>query len=196
MPYPSQIQPEEIGPRALRVVEEKGWQGWSLREVAGALGVTPNALYRYVEDRDDLVVSIGAAAAAELGEELAAARGAGRARLVDLARRYVRFAVDRPHAFSAFAHAKPAPDHPKIEAWFTLWEAVYADFVELVPRSAEAAAFAFWALVHGRAELARGPAMLAGPTAGLEDAVAALLDGFERMGRVPSPLPPHVPVRR
>jgi AcrR family transcriptional regulator len=63
MPYPSHIDPAQIGPRALAVVEARGWDQWSLREVAGELGVSPNALYRYVDGRDGLVVAIGAAAA-------------------------------------------------------------------------------------------------------------------------------------
>ena len=77
--------------------------------------------------------------------------------------------------------------------WLAVWTDVLRLTVSVVPRSAEAAAFAFWALVHGRVELARGPARLAAPDAGLDDAVRALILGFQTGASMPNPLPPHVP---
>jgi len=64
---------------------------------------------------------------------------------MDQAARYVRFGVQRPHAFSAYIHAKPPTDDPRV----------------------------------------------ADPTAGLEEAVKALLLGFRHLGVVPSPLPQY-----
>ena len=72
VPYPSKIDSERLGSIALVVVEEKGWEGWSLRDVAARLGVAPNALYRHVDDREDLIVEIGAAAAGELRRVISA----------------------------------------------------------------------------------------------------------------------------
>ncbi|MEZ0472881.1 TetR/AcrR family transcriptional regulator [Luteimonas salinilitoris] len=193
MPFPARIDPETLGADALAIVEELGWDAWSLREIAKGLGVSPNALYRHVSDRDSLLVSVGVAAVHELRAALNKSRAKGRDRILDLARRYVRFAIRRPHAFAAFVHAKPEPDDPRAQAWFLLWTEVLEEIRALLPESSAAAAFAFWSLIHGRAELARGPARSAEPTAGLDVAVDALLRGFESLGEVPSPLPDYVP---
>lgn len=189
MPYPSRINPERLGAETLAVIEARGWEEWSLRDVAKELGVSANALYGHVGSRDELLVTAGEEAARQLAAALRHARGQGIERLVSLARAYVRFAVQRPDAYSAFAYAKPNPDHPRIGAWLRLWTDVRAQFEALLPDATDAAGFAFWALVHGRAELARGPARMASPTAGLDEAVRALVLGFKQMGAVESPLP-------
>jgi hypothetical protein len=41
---------EQVVASGLEVVAEMGWSGLSLRSVAAKLGVTPMALYRYVDD--------------------------------------------------------------------------------------------------------------------------------------------------
>ncbi len=193
MAFPSRINPETLGSDSLAVVESLGWSNWSLREIAKTLRVSPNALYRYVEDREGLVVSIGAAAAQELHAAMRASRYRGRRRLLDYGRRYVTFAVSRPHAFAAFVHAKPSPADPRSESWTRVWSDVLGEVHRLLPRSSAAAAFAFWSLIHGRAELALGPASLAEPTAGLDAAIEALLLGFAQLGDVQSPLPTQIP---
>lgn len=189
MPYPSHIDPAQIGPRALAVVEARGWDQWSLREVAGELGVSPNALYRYVEGRDGLAVVIGAAAAWVLHGALVGIAAEGEDHLIGVATVYVHFAVERPHAFSALVHAKPAPDDARVAPWLALWEHLLERFVQVLPENASAACFAYLALIHGRAELARGPARFSAPTAGLADAVRALVAGYRAVGQVPDPVP-------
>jgi AcrR family transcriptional regulator len=190
MPYPAKIESRNLGRDALKVVEARGWDAWSLREVASSLGVSANALYRYVNSREDLVVAVGEAAAAELGAYMGEAAGVGEARLIELAHRFVTFSVERPHAFSAFVHAKPREDDPRIGAWRSVVQQVRSEVATLVPDAASAAAFAYWALIRGRAELARRPTSVGAPTAGLKEAVRALLLGFKQLGRVDSPFPP------
>ncbi|GAB4085972.1 hypothetical protein GCM10028784_26020 [Myceligenerans cantabricum] len=189
MPYPSHVDPAQIGPRALAVVEASGWDRWSLREIAGELGVSPNALYRYVDGRDGLVVAIGAAAAWAVHGALVAVEGEGEDHLISMADAYVNFAVERPHAFAALVHAKPALNDPRVEPWTVLWHHLLEHFEQVVPQNGSAAGFAYLALVHGRAELARGPARQAAPTAGLADAVHALISGYRAIGKVPDPVP-------
>jgi hypothetical protein len=60
-----------------------------------------------------------------------------------------------------------------------------------VPDAADAAAFALWALLHGRIELAAGPAYGAATDTGLDEAVHALLTGYRAISPVASPLPAH-----
>ncbi|MEO0601306.1 MAG: hypothetical protein AAF211_07710 [Myxococcota bacterium] len=73
-----------------------------------------------------------------------------------------------------------------------MWLEVRQTVATVNPDAIDAAGFAFLALVHGRAELARGPARQATPRQGLPDAVRALAAGFSAMGKVPSPLPPGI----
>ncbi|MEM9067538.1 MAG: TetR/AcrR family transcriptional regulator [Myxococcota bacterium] len=192
MPYPARIDPASIGERALKIVEEKGWDHWSLRDVASALGVTPNALYRHVGDRAGLGIAIGAAACAALAGALETRDDSPLERVLAMSHRYVDFGTARPDAYRAFVDAKPDVTHPGIRQWMLLWDMVRQVVVEAVPDAGDAAGFALWAFLHGRVMLAQGPARAAAPNAGLDDAVRALLSGFRAMGDVPSPLPPYL----
>jgi len=194
VPYPAQIDAESIGAVGLHVVESVGWQGWSLRDVAKELGVTPNAIYRHVEGRHGLLVEIGGHAARELmvaltKRELPADPVQA---LVEIAARYVAFAAERAHAYQAFTEAKPAIEHPLVVEWFAVWDFVRTVVAEAVPHSVDAAGFALWALLHGRISLAAGPAQMVSASAGMADAVQALVAGFAAGDPVPSPLPTNL----
>jgi AcrR family transcriptional regulator len=189
MPYPSQIDAQNLGCDALKIVEARGWAAWSMRDVASELDVTVNAIYRYVDNREDLVVAVGEAAAHALAAHLGKAKQQGEARLIELAHRYIKFSVNRPHAFAAFVHAKPPSDDPRIAAWFGVLNQVHEVMAALLPEATSAATFTCWAFLRGRAELARGPRQPISPTAGLDDAVRALVAGFRALGTVPSPFP-------
>ncbi|MGB3634594.1 MAG: TetR/AcrR family transcriptional regulator [Rubrobacteraceae bacterium] len=191
MPYPSKIDPEQLGPIGLAVVEEKGWELWSLRDVAARLGVAPNALYRHVEDRGDLIVEIGATAAKELLREISVPSQVDDAMdtLVEMSERYIQFSIERPAAYEAFVRAKPDQSSPIIGAWHECWMVVLDTVSTVVPNAAEACGFALWSMLHGRADLTKGPTSLVDPMTGLDDAVLALLKGFRSVGSLPSPLP-------
>ena len=77
-------------------------------------------------------------------------------------------------------------------AWHEMMREVRRHFDAVVPQAADAAAFAFWALVRGRAGIAASKATLVGPTVGLRDAIRALLVGFDNLGKVESPIPEKV----
>lgn len=196
VPFPTRIEPENLGVRALAVAEAKGWAAWSLRDVAAELGVTPNALYRYVGDRAGLVVLMGEAATRELQAALKGGRSRSETspdlKVLRMCQRFIRFALERPHAFDAFNHAKPSPDHSAHQAWTALWLELRGFVQAAVPDAADATSFALWAFLQGRVELARGMAARAGAEAGLEPAVQALLIGFRAIAPVPSPLPPGI----
>jgi AcrR family transcriptional regulator len=192
MPYPSQVDVEQLPMQALMFVEKHGWDGWSVREFSASLGVSANALYRYIGDRENFATSIGAVACEQLQAALVAVDATGADRLVGMARAYVLFAVNRPHAFSAFVHAKPDMDDPRIANWSALWICLREAVASVLPNATEAAAFALWSQMHGRAELARGPTRMAAPDAGLSSAVLALVEGYRVLGTVASPLPERI----
>ncbi|MEM9613951.1 MAG: TetR/AcrR family transcriptional regulator [Actinomycetota bacterium] len=191
MPYPSKIDPAAIGAVGLAVAEEEGWERWSLREVASRLGVSPNALYRHVGDRDGLAVAVGSEAARALAGAIAAATGDDPVdRLVDMAVRYLDFACERPHAYEAFIRAKPQPDSEQLAPWLACWAQVLATVAAAVPHAEEACGFALWSSLHGRVDLTRGPASVVDPRWGIDGAVRALVSGFADGGPLPSPLEP------
>ncbi len=194
MPYPAQIEPAEIGAVALAVVEKSGWDSWSLREVAAALSVTPNALYRHVDGRSGLHTAIAAAAASALRARLEAepVQPTGIDDVVALSLAYLDFAHQRPNAYQAFMTAKPAPSDPAADEWFAIWKMLVGRVGTIAPHAADALCFALWAYLHGRAELARTAARFAPFDAGVSDAVQALAEGFVRRGPSDSPIPVEI----
>lgn len=138
-----------------------------LREVARRAGFTPGALYRYFDDRDDLIHTLYMGALTVLGTYLERAGGAtAPERLAALAGEYLRFGRERPQdlvlLFESAVPASPWPLYLKVAWPFTM-------IVETVARGIEAGevrpvggldaagtAYAFWALVHGFATLQAG----------------------------------------
>jgi len=93
----------------LRLVAERGEEGFSLREAARAVGVSPGAAYRHFADRAALLAAIAAdghgrlAAALERAEERAEGTPGSAARAVRvfaaIGEAYVDFAVRHPSHF-------------------------------------------------------------------------------------------------
>jgi TetR/AcrR family transcriptional regulator, cholesterol catabolism regulator len=62
------------------LISEKGFQGASVREIAGAVGMLPGSLYCHFDSKDDLLVAVYAEGVRRLSEavETALARSAAR----------------------------------------------------------------------------------------------------------------------
>jgi AcrR family transcriptional regulator len=91
---------------AVRTVEAKGAEGFSLREVARDVGVSANAAYRHFEDKDALLAAVATVGFEALSTDMQRAldapprrQTAGEAALVAVGRAYVAFALARPHLF-------------------------------------------------------------------------------------------------
>jgi len=54
MPRPRSLSTERLATAAIAVIDRDGLAGLSMRTVAGELGLSTMALYRYVRDRDEL----------------------------------------------------------------------------------------------------------------------------------------------
>jgi AcrR family transcriptional regulator len=106
---------------ATRIFAEKGLSGFTMRELAGAIGVSAMTPYRYFKDKEDILAAVRARAfdnfadalekgfAAGGADAIARANGAGEA--------YVRFAFENPQAYHLMFEISQSEDgtHPDLE---------------------------------------------------------------------------------
>lgn len=155
MAYPAKTDRAEILKAGMRLLTEQGLAGLSLRAVAGALGVAPNALYRYFADRAALEAALASEVARRLHVVLkrAAAGKEPEAAVRAVCRAYLKFAREQRHGYEAMMTVcNPAEEDAA--AHVALWAFVLELVTKLAgeARAAEAAV-ALWALLHGAAGL-------------------------------------------
>ena len=182
----------------LSIARESGPEGIALREVARRVGVSHNAAYRHFGDREELLGEISHRAMARLTAAMRAriaalpasddASAGARARLDQIGRAYVEFALAEPGLFRvAFAgkadRDSPAVGPPPGDGPYGLLNAALDDLVDigyLDPRRRPGSEVACWAAVHGFAELCLdGPLRLL-PSDLREAALSRLLDTIDR----------------
>jgi len=155
MAYPTKTDRERILAEALRHVESHGVENLAIRTLAAALGLAPNALYRYFSSLSDLVDALGEEARRQMLLALRKASGrkgpAESIRAVSAA--YLRFAQDRPRVYALYLRPTPAnvagiPECERNTKFFL--EQVVAVYGE---SRAYEASHALWALLHGMATL-------------------------------------------
>lgn len=157
MAYPSKTDRAAILAVAMKQVAKDGLNKLAIRSVAAALGLAPNALYRYFaslaalqgaladESRQLLLAVLQKAAGKKPAEE--AIRGVAQA--------YVRFARDQPEIFSltllpSDAHTETEEEATHLHSWnFVLSQVarLYGD------QKAPEAAITLWAFLHGMTAL-------------------------------------------
>lgn len=151
---------------AIALVEERGADALTLREVAGQVGVTHPAAYRHFEDKTALLAAVAEEGYLELTEALTrgleGVREGSPERLRALAVAYVDFACRRPAQYSVMWGARFNTDgrFPSLEAAIGK---VYELVVSEVGRGQEEgrlragsprdAAIALWVFGHGYVEL-------------------------------------------
>lgn len=84
---------------ATRLFEEQGYEGFSLRQVAEAIGYSPTAIYLYFADKDDLLFAVCQQGFAEFTEALLRAYRSTPdplERVGALGRAYLEFGLSRP----------------------------------------------------------------------------------------------------
>ncbi|MFL6577215.1 MAG: TetR/AcrR family transcriptional regulator [Povalibacter sp.] len=93
---------DKILEQALLELEGNGVDGFSLRAVSNAVGITPMAIYRHFRDKDHLLEAVGQQAFAEWQERIAAIKSRDPVQWFKRsARAYVEFALDEPARFDA-----------------------------------------------------------------------------------------------
>lgn len=155
---------------ALRLIETKGPTGFTLSEAAKEAGVTPAAVYRHFEGRDDLIVE-----AAHQGYEIFAdlmdyaydgGKPSALAAFERVGRAYLAFARKHPgHYVAMFESGVSIQRTPELHAAatraFAVLEAAAAGLSERMPEGKrpppQMVSAHIWAMSHGVVELfARG----------------------------------------
>jgi AcrR family transcriptional regulator len=147
------------------LILERGYDGFSLRQVAERIGYSATTIYLYFRDKDDLVGAVVAEGFARFLRRLEAVRTADPlARLGELGRAYVRFGLDNPVFYQLMfmqradllARARGPESPPEGASFRVLLDAVQAaiDAGVLRPGDARAYSGALWAMVHGIVALA------------------------------------------
>jgi AcrR family transcriptional regulator len=173
------------------LLERSSVDALPLSEVARRAGFTPGALYRYFENRDELIERLYTGALELLGSYLAAPAGETAAkRLASLARAYLKFGREHPQDLILLFES-PVPtlrwDRYTTIAWpFTVIIQTMQegfDAGELTPiggLDVAGAAYVFWGQVHGFATLQAGHlAKVAGPFSSMHE--AAIVDLVARL---------------
>jgi AcrR family transcriptional regulator len=151
---------EEILSAAREVLLERGAADLSLREIARRAGFTPGALYKYFDNKDDVIKTLAdEAMAALVGAFSAVPAGlAPDSRAVGLGLAYLAFAREHPEDVAVVEmHESAAHPHPMTADHVALEEAVVGVFRDGIeagvftgdPQDAETMAYGAWALVQG-----------------------------------------------
>jgi AcrR family transcriptional regulator len=170
-PYHHGDLPSALKQAAVALIARHGVQGFSLREAAVAVGVSPSAAYRHYADKAALLGAVAGDALAEMGQRFAAAtacvRGNGpqaaRARFLAQGRAYVEFAVEHPERFAVMfgpygaGSAGPAAcaGH-RVGGSFAALSAVLDELLEagvIQPQRRLGAELLAWSAIHGLAHL-------------------------------------------
>lgn len=111
MPAPAQTSTEAIVAAARRLLEDRGADALTMRDVADAVGVRAPSLYKRVRDRTDLLRLILENVTDELVAGIDAASGSGdpAADLRAMAEFYRAFAHANPAAWALLNAAQPVP---------------------------------------------------------------------------------------
>jgi AcrR family transcriptional regulator len=148
---------------ARRILENEGPAALSLRAVAREAGVSPAAPYHHFKDKGELLEAVANEGWAQLGAEVAAARGAApcnKTALTDIGVAYVRFARANPALYrvmnDGMRDRTAMPDHAKDgeSGWRTVEDAIIEAGGNPDPNELQLATIAAWCAAHGLAEMA------------------------------------------
>lgn len=178
---------------ATEIIERKGLEGLSAREIAKQIGYSPGTLYNVFDNLDDLVLTIEARLLDKLAERLAATDGSGtpQQRLRRLTEAYFAFTQEQPKLWNLLSEHR-MPSDRKVPEWYRKkLESLLAPLEEaLAPllKSADQgtkkrAARTLWAGVHGMTSLSTAdklaPVTAHAASALIDDLVCTYLAGLE-----------------
>lgn len=145
---------------ARAIAEREGWSAATVRRLADEIEYSQPVLYSHFENREAIVGAVALEGFREIATVLrAAARGSADQRdaVENVATAYLAFALRHPALYEAMfvlptsLRFAEADVRPELRAGFDALVAVVAPFCE----ETDAATEAFWASLHGLAELER-----------------------------------------
>ncbi|WP_026793325.1 TetR-like C-terminal domain-containing protein [Pleomorphomonas oryzae] len=151
---------QRIVAAARAIAEREGWEAVTVRRLAEEIEYSQPVLYSHFENRTAIVAAVAVEGFKEIGEVLrsAADKAGGPAEAVDaVARAYLDFALGHPALYEAMfvlptdLRFAEADTRAELRAAFDALAGVVTPFCA----NAEVAAEAFWAALHGLAELER-----------------------------------------
>jgi AcrR family transcriptional regulator len=167
-----------------------GREGFTLRDLAGKLGVSPMTPYRYFKDKDAILAAIRARAFntfAQKLEEACAKPGDAIVRASAAGKAYIRFALDNPTSYKLmFDLSQDDSNYPELakageRARHTLTRHIHP-LVEqgLLAGDPDIIGQVFWAMLHGALMLKFAGKLDTDFRAVLDEAFRALVAGFQR----------------
>jgi AcrR family transcriptional regulator len=151
---------------AAKLFEAKGYEGFSLRQVAEEIGYTPTTIYLYFKDKDDLLLHVAYDGFRQFGEILETAyrtKETPLERLNAIGWAYFEFAMSHPIHYrlmfmqrGEFLQKKPKGYDSVVDSFGVLKRTVQEgmELGEMIPGNVEAHAALIWASVHGVVSLA------------------------------------------
>ncbi len=111
MPYPSQVNRDNIIQQAWQMIEEEGVQQLSLNKLAASLNIKAPSLYRHVSSKADLLQAVNLLTLQKLFDGIANAIPADNPPLEQMTavlRTYRQFALSHPHTYELVYQHNPA----------------------------------------------------------------------------------------
>jgi AcrR family transcriptional regulator len=154
---------EAILAEALAIMRDAGTEGVAVRELARRLDYSPAALYRYFDNREQIIAALAWESKSLLAERLTApAKDLSADPLVAVGQAYLQFASDEPVRFRLlFAELssarrsldEPPPSDSPYRIVLDVATNAIAEGRIAPPLQPESVAFVLWSLVHGMAVL-------------------------------------------
>jgi AcrR family transcriptional regulator len=166
----------------------RGREGFTLRDLAGTLGVSPMTPYRYFKDKDAILAAIRTRAFNKFSralEEACARPGDATVRASAAGEAYIRFALDDPTSYKLmFDLSQDDADYPELakageRARQTLTRHIHPLVAQgLLAGDPEIIGRVFWAMLHGVLMLKFAGKLDSDFRAVLNEAFRALVAGF------------------
>ena len=157
---------QEILDAATKLFEEKGYEDFSLRQVAEAIGYTPTTIYLYFKDKDDLLLHVAYDGFKLFGQSLEEAYQSKKTpleRLDATGWAYFHFALSHPIHYrlmfmqrGEFLQKKPEGYESMIDSFGVLQRVIEESIAAkvMIPGDPRTYSALIWANVHGVVSLA------------------------------------------
>lgn len=174
---------------AAALFSRRGGEGFTMRDVAGKLGVSPMTPYRYFKDKDAILAAVRARAFhrfAALLEEACARPGDAPSRARAAGEAYIRFALDDPTAYKLmFDLSQDDSKYPALakaaeRARLTLTRHIRPLVGQgLLAGDPDLIGHVYWTVLHGALMLKFAGKLDKGFRAVIDEAFRALTAGFQ-----------------